>query len=151
MTNARKSPFRGLREASLARQAAVLSLAVAVICAGLAPIASQLSGRAGLAAVVLAAGSCLLGAEAALLVSRLDLGGDIRFGVLLGAFPRMGIPLSVGVVAQTQGGSLAEAGVLIYFLVFYPVTLGLGTFMSLPQGEVRVPKNERLPTHDLLA
>ena len=34
-----------------------------------------------------------------------------------------------------RGGVLAEAGVLVYLLVFYPVTLGVETTLSLASVE----------------
>jgi len=51
--------------------------------------------------------------------------------VLGGMLPRMGVPLMGGIVLQITVAPLAEAGVLIYLLVFYPALLALETWLSL--------------------
>ena len=52
----------------------------------------------------------------------------------------MGIPLVGALVFHLQGGVLAEAGLLVYLVVFYPVSLGVETYLSLPPtGPTRAP------------
>jgi hypothetical protein len=52
--------------------------------------------------------------------------------LLAGMAARMGIPLAFGLAIHLQGGPLAEAGLLYYLLVFYPVALAAETALSLP-------------------
>ena len=118
---------------SLATQAGILVLAVGGEFVLVAPIAIWLGGSTALAAAAVAAGLCLAGALAALLVGWLlrDLSNPVH-GMLAGMLPRMGIPLGGAMVFHLQGGVLAEAGLLVYLVVFYPVALGVETFLSLP-------------------
>ncbi len=46
--------------------------------------------------------------------------------------PRMGVPLAGALMLQMSPGPLAEAGVMYYLLVFYPITLAIETLLSLP-------------------
>jgi hypothetical protein len=118
---------------SLAAQTGILLLAVGGEFLLVAPIAIWLGGSIGLAAAGVAAGLCLAGAMGALLVGWLlrDL-PNAAHGMLAGMLPRMGIPLGGAMVFHMQGGVLAEAGLLVYLVVFYPVALGVETFLSLP-------------------
>ncbi len=43
----------------------------------------------------------------------------------------MGVPLTGGILLQITVEPLAEAGILIYLLVFYPALLSLETWLSL--------------------
>ena len=45
---------------------------------------------------------------------------------------RMGIPLAIVVILHLVGGPLVQAGLLYYFLLFYPLTLAVETTLSLP-------------------
>jgi len=45
---------------------------------------------------------------------------------------RMGIPLAFALACHLRGGLLADAGLLYYLLLFYPVTLGVETAWLLP-------------------
>jgi hypothetical protein len=53
-------------------------------------------------------------------------------GLLVGMALRMGIPLALVVVFHLVGGVLVQAGLLYYFLLFYPLTLTVETALSLP-------------------
>ena len=92
------------------------------------------------AAAGVAAASCLLGAATALVVSHLLREPQHAMAALLVATTaRMGVPLLVGLVAYLRGGPLAEAGLLYYLLVFYPVTLAVEIGLSLPQRRQPAP------------
>jgi len=122
-----------LQRLGLVARAAVLVSAVALTYAVAAAVAWNLSGTAGLQASAVAAGVCLFGAALALVVShRFRDPESVLYGVLFGMLLRMGIPLAFAVYIFLEGGGLAEAGVLYYFVAFYPVTLGVETVLSLP-------------------
>jgi hypothetical protein len=128
-----------LRSRGLAVQSGVLAAAVLVVFAAVAPAAVCASGTAGLAASATAAGLCLVGAASALATCRALRGPDYMvYGVLLGMLLRMGIPLVSAVALQIAVRPLADAYVLVYLLVFYPVTLSVETFLSLPSPNVAV-------------
>ncbi len=134
----------------LAAQAGILVAVVGGEVALVAPLAIWLNGSIGLAAASVAAGLCLLGALAALVVGWLlrDLPNPVH-GMLAGMLPRMGIPLGAALVFHLQGGVLAESGLLVYLLVFYPVSLGVETFLSLPPpGPRPLPKTTSEPPQD---
>ena len=129
--------FARLRSRGPLVQSAVLGLAVLAAYAVVAPVAGLLSGADGLAAAAVAAGLCLLGAILALLVCRSFRGPQRAWqGVLAGMLPRMGVPLAFALVLHLRGGPLAEAGLLVYLVVFYPVTLSLETALTLPSGRL---------------
>ncbi len=124
-----------LRRVGLGAQSAVLLGAVLPVYAVVAPVACRLYGADGLAAAGLAAGLCLLGAELALVVCRLFRDPkDALYAVVFGMLLRMGIPLLAALVFCVRGGPLAEAGLLVYLVVFYPVTLSVETVLSVPPG-----------------
>jgi hypothetical protein len=143
-----------LRNRSLPVRLAVLVLAVLAVYALAAPVAVQWGGAQGLAAAAVAAGLCLAGAAAAIVTtrrlrgdcsnSRVNENGTVPFkapllALWLGMALRMGIPLAVGLTLHLHGGMLAQAGLLWYLLLFYPVTLIAGTIVSLP------PTNQHSP------
>ncbi len=98
------------------------------------PLAVYLGGRMGLAAAAVAAALCLAGAASALIAADLLRGPQSALQALLAGMAfRMGIPLGAGVALYVRGGPLAEAGVLHYLLVFYPVALTIETALSLPR------------------
>ena len=102
--------------------------------------AAWLGGISGCASAGVAAGLCLLGAEVALVVCHLLRGSKYEpYAMLAGMLPRMGIPLMLGLVLQIRGGILAENGLLIYLVVFYPVTLAVESAMSLPPADNSLP------------
>jgi hypothetical protein len=116
-------------------QTAVLLLAVLAMYVIVAPIAAWCRGLAGLAAAAVAAAFCLLGAEVGLLVARRFRGPERAWqGMLAGMLPRMGVPITLGLVFQLRGGPLAESGLLVYLVVFYPVALGVDAVLCLPFG-----------------
>lgn len=125
-----------LRNRGPTAQLAVLGLAVLAVYAVVAPVAGGTSGGPGLAASATAAALCLLGAGAALIASRaFNQRGKVLPGVLVGTALRMGIPLASALALQLSVKPLADAYLLIYLLVFYPVTLFVETFLSLPRAD----------------
>ena len=124
------------RKRSLATRSAALGLVVVVCYAAVGPVAILVGGTAGMGAAAAAAGFCLTGAMVALVASHLLSGPKYAlYGMLAGMAARMGIPLSLGLVCHFHGGALAEAGLVYYLLVFYPVTLAVETALSLPIAE----------------
>jgi hypothetical protein len=122
------SPHRGM-----AFRAMILGLVVLVAAAATGPIAFHLGGLAALMAASVAAVLCLAGAGAALVVShRLQGPHQALVALSVATTLRMGVPLACGLVIHLLGGPLAEAGLLYYLLVFYPITLAVGTALSLP-------------------
>lgn len=126
--------FARLRNRSLAVRATFLLAAVVVLYVMVLPAALVCGGDGGLRASGFAALACLVGAEIALVVSRLlRAPQQALWALLLGMTARMGVPLIFGLVVQLTGGPLAEAGLLFYLLVFFPVILAVETTLSLPQ------------------
>ena len=124
---------QNLRSRSLAARGAILGVVVIGLAAAVAPVAGLWHGPAGLGAVAVAAGVCLLGALTALAIAHvLRAPRHALWGVLLGMAVRMGVPLACGLVFHLRGGALVDAGLLYYLLMFYPVTLGVETVLSLP-------------------
>jgi hypothetical protein len=122
-----------LRGRGLAARAAMLALAVLVVFVPVGPVAVCIGGCTALAAAAVAAVFCLAGATIALMASHLLRGPKHALAALLaGMTARMGIPLAFGLAIHLQGGPLAEAGLLYYLLVFYPVALAAETALSLP-------------------
>jgi len=114
-------------------QSASIGLAVAGAYALVAPFAAWHSGPAGMMAAAAAALFCLLGALAALVLARRFREPDTAWqGMLWGMLPRMGVPFLSGIACQLWGGVLAQAGVLVYLVVFYPVALWAETVLCLP-------------------
>jgi len=127
--------FANLSHRSLPTRGMILGLVVLGAYGLVAPVAGLLSGSAGLWTAAAAAVFCLAGAEVALLVNPLSHRPKrALLGMLLGMAARMGIPLGLGLGCHVQGGVLAQTGLLYYLLVFYPVTLGVETALSLPHG-----------------
>jgi hypothetical protein len=99
------------------------------------PVAIHLGGFDAFLAATLAAGLCLAGAAAALIIGdQLRGPGGVLAALWLGLFLRLGVPFAAGVTIHLHGGPLADAGFLWYIVVFYPITLVIGTILSLPQG-----------------
>jgi len=120
------------RSRGVAAQSAVLVLALLVAYVVVAPVAGSFGGRRGLATSAAAAGFCLLGAGSAWIATRRFSHPSHALLRLLIAIPlRTGLPLVLGLMYHLRGGVLAEAGVLVYLLAFYPVTLGVETILSL--------------------
>jgi len=146
--------FQDLQRRGLGYRAAVLGLPVLVLYLLVAPIALYVSGAMGLIAGAIGAFVCLLGAIIALVIQ--DVVGRVAdpvSSVLVGMAARMGLPLAVALVLHISRGPLAQAGVLYYFLVFYPVTLTVETALSLPPPQKPVRRSPKTvehesPTHD---
>jgi hypothetical protein len=122
-----------LRSHGLASRATMLWTAMVVAFALGSPIVVRLGGYMALDAAALAAVLCLAGATLALVVSSVLRGPNHAFLALgIGTAARLGIPLLPAMLIHLQGGPLAEAGLLYYLLVFYPVALVVEIALSLP-------------------
>jgi len=120
----------------------VLGIVVLAVYALVVPVAVHLSGSVASAAAALAGGLCLAGASAALVVADRLQGPAGTLAVLwLGMVLRLGVPFAAGTIIHLHGGPLAQAGVLWYLLVFYPITLVVGTVLSLPPNNRQQPCN----------
>jgi hypothetical protein len=109
---------------------ATLGLGVLLALAVSSPVAVFLGGSDGFLAAATAAAVCLAGAELALLATLPFRDPKaVWMGALLAMLPRMGIPLLAAILFSWHGGALADAGVLYYLVVFYPVTLTLETIL----------------------
>jgi hypothetical protein len=127
------SPFRRLQGLSLLDSMIILVAVVSLVWVAVMPVCWWLHGFAGFLAATVAAVACLAGAEAALVCSLCFAGSHHALSTLLvGMATRMGAPLICGIIVHIQGGLLAEAGLLYYLLVFYPVALATETVLSLP-------------------
>ena len=135
-----KGLFFRLRNARLAVQLSALLVVVLCVYAVVAPIAGRLDGGLGIAAAAVAAGLCLAGAGVALAAANALRSPDrVLVGMLIGLIARMFIPLGFGVGLYFYSPPLADAGLLVYLLVFYPLTLGVETALALPVGNSRRP------------
>ena len=112
----------------------------------MAPGCAAGGGVAGLAASATAAALCWLGAAAALVVARAFRDPKrVLHGVLYGMLLRMFIPLFAALALQWSAAALAEGYLLVYFLVFYPVTLFVETTLSLPQADAPDGRDDASP------
>ena len=128
-----KRCIAAIRAWGLAAQLLLLAAVVLAVYALVAPVAG---GVAGLAAAATAGALCWLGAAAALVVSRAFRDPKrVLYGVLYGMLLRMGVPLFAALALQLSVAALADAYLLVYFLVFYPVTLFVETMLSLPRAD----------------
>jgi len=124
------------RRASL--QLCILTGAIAVSFAVVAPLAYHAHQASGLWAAVIAAGVCLLAPLAALLMTRsFTASGNPLAGLLLSMFLRMGIPLAFCLAMEIQKGPLSEAGIVYCVLVFYLVVLAVETWFAMRHVEHR--------------
>jgi len=120
------------RAFGLAWACAALTLSVVIAWLIDATVASRIAGHSVWGVSALAAGICWFGAMLSLvLLHVLRLRGSPVAGVLVGMLIRMAIPLFFAIVAATQDGSSAEAGLLGQLVVFYLVTLAIETCLSL--------------------
>lgn len=123
-----------LRSRSLAVRAAVLASVVLVLLSIIGPVGWALNGAAGVGAAVAAAALCFVGSALALGLGHLFRAPEhLLYGVLAGMIARMGLPLAFGMAVHLHDGPLAQSHFLHYLLVFYPVTLAVETFLSLPK------------------
>ncbi len=113
--------------ASLFALATCLLLLVAV-----APVAFLIGGVAGLKAASIAAAACLFLTVGAQLVE-LPLRGAIEpaFVSLLSMSVRMLLCMIFSLIIHLHGGPLAEAGAVLYLVVFYLATLVLEAWIAV--------------------
>ena len=105
------------------------------VAAAVMPLAFALSGGSGVIAATIAAAICLVGGEAALLLSGLLARRlDALRAVLIGMMVRMGVPLVLGLVAHLLAPSLTVSGMFFYFLPFYAMVLVVETMLSVAHG-----------------
>ena len=98
-----------------------------------APVITRFGGSVALGAAALAAALCWAGATVALVLSHVLRGPSLALLALaLATTARLGVPLLAGMLIHLQGGPLAEAGLLYYLLMFYPVALIVEITLSLP-------------------
>lgn len=129
-----------LRNSRWTVQSAALAGTVLLAGMAVAPVAIWQAGKEGLAAVVAAAALCLAGAEVALLLGwRFREPHRAWIGFTIGMVPRMGVPLVAALIANFSAGPLVDCGFLYYLIVFYFVTLGLETAVSVPFDPPRGP------------
>lgn len=139
-TRGMNSWFEQLRNRGVAVKTAVLAIVVLVVFMVAAPVVFHISGTTGVTAAGLAATACLLGAAIALLAGQRVQGPEHALAALLvGMIARMGVPLIIGLVTHLRGGPLAEAGLLYYLLIFYPVTLTIEVALTLRQRPSAAP------------
>ncbi|MHB8898150.1 MAG: hypothetical protein ACYC6Y_05345 [Thermoguttaceae bacterium] len=115
-----------------------------------APIAWVIGGAEGVAAAAAGAFLCFSGGLLSLVWNLAFPGPKLLVVRILGGMlPRMGVPLMGGLVLQITVEPLAESGILIYLLVFYPALLSLETWLSLStlDGSSQDTDNKSLPTH----
>lgn len=108
----------------------LLSLVLALVFPLFAWYGHATYGAYGLASAGVALGVCWLGAAMALLVVRLSRSAPAA-GLLGSIFFRMGLPLLVGIWLNSQGGPLAQAGVMGMILVYYLIALVVEVVLSL--------------------
>ncbi len=138
-----------LRSMGLAVQTAIVVAVAAAAYAAVAPVAWRLARGEGLRVAAVAAGLCLAGAVSALLAGHCFRGGKYALvDVLIGMHLRMGIPLGGGAAIYFCDGPLADAGILYYLLVFYPVTLCVEVALSLPAEGLAFRKKPDQPSND---
>ena len=111
-----------------------LGLSVLTVLLTIGPGVIHWSGFTALAAAALAGMLCATGTGVAMLIIG-DRYGEPRKAVIAlwaGTIIRMGVPLTFGLALYFCVALLAEAGLMYYLLVFYPLTLAVGTALSLP-------------------
>jgi hypothetical protein len=98
-----------------------------------APFVAWRGASPAIYAAAVAAALSWAGATFALVVAHLLRGPALAFIALgVATIGRLGIPLLAGALIHLQGGPLAEAGLLYYLLLFYPVALTVEIALSLP-------------------
>ena len=118
---------------SLVTKGVLLALVVAGLYTVVAPAAWRMAASRGMVAAGLAAAACLGGALIALVAGHVFRSPPYALaGVLLGMAARMGVPLMLVLVCWRRDALLVQAGLLYYLLIFYMVTLGVETLLSLP-------------------
>ncbi len=130
-----KDLFSRVRDATLAVQLATLLAIVLCVFVMVAPIAVHFHGGLGIAAAAISAALCLTGAGVALVAANGARSTDhVLRAMLIGIIARMVIPFGFGAGLYFSSQPLAEAGILVYLLVFYPVTLVVETALVILKG-----------------
>ena len=89
-------------------------------------------GMAGVWAAIFACGVCWLSATVALWLVGMSRHREwVIHATLIGTLFRTGLPLSMGLLLQHQGGELAQGGVFGMILLYYFVALALETALSV--------------------
>jgi hypothetical protein len=134
-----RNPLATVRQSSLVARATVLTIAMALLFAAVAPVAHHLAGRLGLVAAAVAGLMCLLPAVSALFISGALRGTEHALtGLLSAMLVRTGVPLVLALLILRRG-PLVDAGAVHYLVVFYLMALGLETWLSLPVLESNDP------------
>lgn len=95
-------------------------------------VAWVISGPNGVAAATAGGLLCFSGGLLAMAWNAAFPGPKLLFVRILGGMlPRMGVPLLGGVILQISVKPLAEAGILLYLLVFYPALLSIEVYLSV--------------------
>lgn len=112
--------------------AVLLYVTMMALLVPVAPVAWVISGAEGVAAAVAGAFLCFSGGMLTLVWNLAFPGPKLLVvRVLGGMLPRMGVPLMGGLALQIAVEPLAEGGVLIYLLIFYPALLSVETWLSV--------------------
>jgi hypothetical protein len=131
-----KDLFLRLKNAGFSVQLCALVAVVLCVFGVVGPIAGWLNSGLGVAAAAIAAGLCLAGAGIALAAaSALRSPDRVLVGALIGMIARMIIPLGFGMGIHFFYPPLADAGLLVYVLVFYPLTLAVEVSLTLPNAK----------------
>lgn len=117
-----------------------LGMAVTVVFPAFAWFGYRHHDSIGVMSALVSAVICYVGAATALVLTGVFRGPQTAVqGLLLGMLVRMGLPLGAGIVLQSAGGPLAEAGVMGMIAVYYLFTLAVESVLSL-----RLVKTTRL-------
>ena len=142
-TRPMRPTFEAIRNLGTGVRLGLLTAAVLGLLLVVGPVAWAFRGLMGSLAAGIAAAACLAGAAPALAAGRwLGKPSQVVPNALIGTALRMGIPLGIGLAIHLHNGPLAKAGLLYYLLVFYPVTLGIETALTLPRSG-RAAQRER--------
>ncbi|MDD4270237.1 MAG: hypothetical protein PHO07_01985 [Pirellulales bacterium] len=107
------------------------------------PVAWVISGMEGVAAATAGGLLCFSGGLVAMAWNAAFPGPKLLIVRTLGGMlPRMGIPLLGGVVLQIAVEPLAEAGILLYLVVFYPALLSIEVYLSVMSVRVALRDSE---------
>ncbi len=130
MTEARGSFGQRLQQMGSLSRAAVLAGILLAATVLLLPIAYTASGPIGLAACGFAFIVCALPALMSLAISELFTGPQrALYGLLVGMFLRMALPLTACFAAYAVNSPLAQAGLAFYVLPLYLLTLLIETVL----------------------
>lgn len=124
MKEARGSFGQRLQQMGSLSRAAILAGILLAATVLLLPIAYSASGSTGLAACGFALIVCALPALMSLAISELFAGPQrALYGLLIGMFLRMALPLTACFAAYAMNSPLAQAGLAFYVLPLYLLTL----------------------------